>query len=319
MGASLFATLFPSLHRTPTRAAAPRRRSASLGLEALEDRTVPTATTTVLGLGSGLVDAGTVTVEAFDNDNDTDIDQIVVTYQTTAPYLLQATNLWIGDLSLNSGPFGTLPMPVAPGLLPFQHTPAAGLNSATDSFLIAVPDDTYFCDDIVAVVAHATLSDAVGNPVGNAYGVGTEIPSEAEENANFFEATLTCEAEEGPFEGLSHGFWKKHLSDWQGYSTSQTIASAFGPGYQGAYGNTTLLQALSFKGGTDVNGAERILLRNAVGSLLNATHANVNYQLAISDVISQVNTAINTHDRATMLALEAELDVLNNQEGDINS
>jgi predicted ribosomally synthesized peptide with SipW-like signal peptide len=124
-------------------------------------------------------------------------------------------------------------------------------------------------------------------------------------------------------EGCSHGCWKNHLLDigaWvpTGCSPAQTIASVFGEA--GAYpdlnGDTiedTLLDALNFDGGDDVEGAARILLRNAVVSLLNAAHPGVDYPIPTpGGVISAVNAALASGDRDTMIILEAVLDGYNN-------
>ncbi|HUF69745.1 MAG TPA: hypothetical protein VMM79_13965, partial [Longimicrobiales bacterium] len=61
-----------------------------------------------------------------------------------------------------------------------------------------------------------------------------------------------------------------------------------------------------------VAGAQQILLRAAVASLLNAAHPDVNFSLTVAEVIDKVNTALATGDRARMLDLAEELDALNN-------
>jgi hypothetical protein len=82
--------------------------------------------------------------------------------------------------------------------------------------------------------------------------------------------------------------------------------------YSNAIKNATLLQALSFNGGNNVDGAARNLLRSAVAALLNATGA---YPLTQAQVISQVNTALGSHNRSTMLTLASRLDGYNNVYG----
>ncbi|MEM3765646.1 MAG: hypothetical protein QXU46_01310 [Candidatus Bathyarchaeia archaeon] len=74
----------------------------------------------------------------------------------------------------------------------------------------------------------------------------------------------------------------------------------------------TLLQALKFKGGSDVAGAERILLRAAVAALLNAAASEINYPLTTTEVITQVNDALASNNRATILELASQLDSYNN-------
>jgi hypothetical protein len=78
------------------------------------------------------------------------------------------------------------------------------------------------------------------------------------------------------------------------------------------FGGNTLLQALQGGGGPGVEGATKILLRHAVASLLNSAHPDVSFDLDTAGLIADVNAAL-ASDRATMLALAAELDALNNQ------
>ena len=76
--------------------------------------------------------------------------------------------------------------------------------------------------------------------------------------------------------------------------------------------NVTLRQALSFNGGSTNTAAARILLRAAVSALLNSASPDVDYPLTTNQVIAQVNAALATKDRSTMLALAAQLDAYNN-------
>jgi hypothetical protein len=73
-----------------------------------------------------------------------------------------------------------------------------------------------------------------------------------------------------------------------------------------------LLEALSFQGGPTTADAARILFRAAVASLLNANSSSVDFSLSTSEVVSQVNAALASEDRATILALASRLDSLNN-------
>jgi len=77
--------------------------------------------------------------------------------------------------------------------------------------------------------------------------------------------------------------------------------------------NYTLLEALSFKGGSDVTGSAEILLRAAVAALLNAADPDVAYSLTTAEVITQVNAALASTDRSTILALADLLDKYNNR------
>ncbi len=66
-------------------------------------------------------------------------------------------------------------------------------------------------------------------------------------------------------------------------------------------------------------GAESILLRAAVAALLNAADPLISYPLSTSQVIAQVNTAIASGDRSTILALASTLDADNNLGCPINA
>lgn len=122
-------------------------------------------------------------------------------------------------------------------------------------------------------------------------------------------------------EGCSHGFWKSHdgsgpqANEWPSpYSpTTSTLGSNFSiPTELGGLGAFSFGAALDFTGGPGLVDAAKILLRNAVASLLNAEHADVDYPMTATQVRDAVNTALASLDRDTMLALEAELDELNN-------
>ena len=115
-------------------------------------------------------------------------------------------------------------------------------------------------------------------------------------------------------QGCTPGYWKQsqHFDSWPAaYSTGQSISSVFTvPSQLSALGSMSLLQGLSFQGGSGVNGAAQILLRAAISALLNS--GKVDYPLTTAQVISQVNTALASLDRNTMLTLATTLDNNNN-------
>ena len=76
--------------------------------------------------------------------------------------------------------------------------------------------------------------------------------------------------------------------------------------------NDTLLQALRYQGGSGVSGGARILLRAAVAALLNSAEPDIDYPRTTTEVIADVNTALASGIRSTLLALAAELDGDNN-------
>jgi len=116
-------------------------------------------------------------------------------------------------------------------------------------------------------------------------------------------------------EGCTPGYWKNHPASWEltGYSPSQSVESVFAQaGSYPALGAATLLEALDFGGGPGVEGAAAILLRAGVAAVLNAASPDVAYPMTVGQVIAQVDTALASGDRDTMLLVAAELDALNN-------
>jgi hypothetical protein len=100
-----------------------------------------------------------------------------------------------------------------------------------------------------------------------------------------------------------------------GYSPSQTIEDVFdvpNSNCSTTPDNLSLLDALSLQGGKNICGAREILLRAAVAALLNSAHPDIDYPVSTADVISQVNSALASGNRKTMLDLAADLDALNN-------
>jgi hypothetical protein len=111
-------------------------------------------------------------------------------------------------------------------------------------------------------------------------------------------------------QGCTPGFWKNHTDAWPApYTTGQKLNTVFGP-LPTLIGNKTFLEALSFSGGNNLNGARRTLMRIGVAALLNSV--SVDYPLSEAQVIAQVNAALATNNRATILAKAAELDGYNN-------
>jgi len=115
-------------------------------------------------------------------------------------------------------------------------------------------------------------------------------------------------------EGCTPGYWKNHTSAWAStdYTTGQLVGDVFN-GEEASLSGKTLLQALSFKGGNTIAGAEQILLRAAVAALLNATHDGVDYLYGEAEILAWVNAALAGNDRSTILTLAAQLDAANNQ------
>jgi hypothetical protein len=116
-------------------------------------------------------------------------------------------------------------------------------------------------------------------------------------------------------QGCTPGFYKNHPSEFTApYTTSTTVGSVFS-GVLSSLSSLTLLQALNGGGGPGIQGAQIILLRAATAALLNAAHPDVSYPLSTSQVVTQVNAALATNNRDTILALADRLDAMNNGAG----
>lgn len=115
--------------------------------------------------------------------------------------------------------------------------------------------------------------------------------------------------------GCTPGYWKNHTSAWAGtgYSPGQSTGSVFsGASAFPDLAAKTLLQSLQGGGGSGTTGAAKILLRAAVAALLNAAHPDMNYPRTTAEILADVNAALTSNNRSTMLSLAAELDADNN-------
>lgn len=113
-------------------------------------------------------------------------------------------------------------------------------------------------------------------------------------------------------EGCTPGYWKNHAESWVGYTTGQTAGSVFALGGFSTLASKSLLLTLGGDGGRGTLGAAKILLRAATAALLNAANPGVDYTLTASDIVTQVNAALASNNRATMLTLATSLDRDNN-------
>jgi hypothetical protein len=124
--------------------------------------------------------------------------------------------------------------------------------------------------------------------------------------------------------GLTPGFWRANADNYGGsawkftaYSPTTTLSSVFNLAsfsgidttFQGALDNYSAL-------GTTATGAAEKLMWEATAALLNATYnyngTTVGYPLTTSQIISQVNAALASGDRATIVAEVTLLDTFNN-------
>jgi hypothetical protein len=117
------------------------------------------------------------------------------------------------------------------------------------------------------------------------------------------------------FLGCSHGYWKNHLSSWAQtpYSPGDLVSDVWAStaAYPSIAGST-LGSALDFSGGPGVEDAIRNMLKQAVGSLLNAAHPDVSSPYTVAEIVNMVDVAIATGDRRTILSLAGDLDQANN-------
>jgi hypothetical protein len=114
-------------------------------------------------------------------------------------------------------------------------------------------------------------------------------------------------------EGCTPGYWKvpQHHDSWP-IPTNTTLEAIFDVPDSLGIDSRTFLEALDQPGGPGVDGAARILFRAAAAAYLNAASGGVDFSLTTAQVVSQVNTAIATLDRGTILALAGRLDAANN-------
>jgi len=103
-------------------------------------------------------------------------------------------------------------------------------------------------------------------------------------------------------QGCTPGFWKNNTALWVGYSVEQTLGQVFDPAHlwwpaslDFLY-DDTLLMALQYPGGPELEGAARIFLRHAVAALLNAAHPDVN-GLTVKQVKNMVKATLLSEDR----------------------
>lgn len=125
-------------------------------------------------------------------------------------------------------------------------------------------------------------------------------------------ATFCYSLPQANYNGCTLGYWKQsqHFDRWPtGIDGNQNLQNHFGPN---AYADT-LLNALNYKGGSGLDGAKRLLLKQAVAGLLNASSGQVDYRLTRAELIQYVTFALNSNDRDVILALASTLDAYNNQ------
>jgi hypothetical protein len=181
----------------------------------------------------------------------------------------------------------------------------------TDSkgVVVSCPKTTLAAGESMTCTGNGTAQSGQYSAIGKATGKGSCDKSVSDEDpVHYFGQTIGDE-------GCTPGYWKNHTDSWPptGYSPSQKVQSVFSQAsLYPALGSSTLLQALSFDGGSDLTGAAGNLLRAATAALLNSTHSGVDYPWVTGQVISDVNSALASKNRDIILALASELDNDNN-------
>lgn len=132
--------------------------------------------------------------------------------------------------------------------------------------------------------------------------------------------SITAISETVEDEGLSHGFWKNHTDMWERYSPGDLVGNTFDiPGELSELTNDTLIEALNYKGGKDIDGMARSMLLQSIAGLLNASNPECNYPIDEGYIVNISNNALSTLDRDTMEQLKDEFEMNNELGGDIDA
>lgn len=195
----------------------------------------------------------------------------------------------------------------------FNH--GANTSSRSAELYIINGGSTASLPDTVTVSNNPTISNSLDASSGNLWDNdkhSINIPANAGTTTVQLNSVLTAAAAPS---ACGHGYWKNHLEAWAGtgYSPNQTVGSVFsGANMFPSLASQTLLEALKNGGGSGTLGAAKILLRSAVAALLNSAKPGLNYPRTTAMVISDVNAALTSNNRTTMLNLADELDADNN-------
>ena len=125
-----------------------------------------------------------------------------------------------------------------------------------------------------------------------------------------FDVQVACAGSDP--QGCSHGYWKNHTASWVTLNSGDSVNSVFENADLHGLGNATLLEALNFGGGSTLAGAAQNLLRQAVAAVLNAYSPSVDFERTVAEIVFDVNSALASGNRTTILSLAAALDGDNN-------
>jgi hypothetical protein len=151
---------------------------------------------------------------------------------------------------------------------------------------------------------------AAGAMAGVGFAGGSTSTSTTDTTSTTSTTTTTTTTTTTGGEGCTPGYWKQdqHFDSWP-VPTTTTLADA-GFTNTGLPAGTTLLEALSFKGGPTVQDAKNILLRQAAAAYLNSL--SIAYAFTTAEVVDMVNDALASGDRDTILDVKDVLDAANN-------
>lgn len=147
------------------------------------------------------------------------------------------------------------------------------------------------------------------------------VPGCTDRSASNYGQPGDCQYPPPAGKGCTPGYWKvsQHWDSWPaGYSPTQSIGTYFpaASAYSlngSAMSGYSLVQGLAFQGGSDLSGGAQILLRAGIAGLLNsASSFGGSYPLTTSQLLSGVNAALASGNRATMVGVAATIDGYNN-------
>jgi uncharacterized repeat protein (TIGR01451 family) len=178
----------------------------------------------------------------------------------------------------------------------------------TDSHGVSVscPKTTLAAGESMTCTANGTAQTGQYSATGSASGTGACGTQVSDSDPVHYYGQPT-----GGTQGCSHGYWKNHPGSWPatGYSTGQTVSSVFSKAsLYPSIASVSLMDSLSFEGGSDVTSAAKNMLKQATGSLLNSAHAGVDFPWQTAQLISDVNAALASQNINTLLSLATVLE-----------
>jgi hypothetical protein len=163
-----------------------------------------------------------------------------------------------------------------------------------------------------------TTNGTAGTPVSNTSSTSTTVAFTDVVSVDFVNGVKPVTTGN---QGCTPGYWKvkQHWDSWvgTGYTTTQLLNTVFviPASYtvkNKAMGSYSMVDGLSFQGGSTLSGKAEILVRAAVAAVLNAGKTNVAYPATKSQIITAVNSALASANATTITNLATLLDKANN-------